>query len=112
MEGKVAPEITKIEAGKLRVLAVFLSEKNRQVLGGKVFEGQFEKGGQLEIRRGGQEEALGSGKIINLQKNKKDADRVGKGEECGILFEGSVKLEKGDILVLFKEERERGQLDV
>lgn len=44
---------------------------------------------------------MGSGKIINLQKNKKDANLAIRGEECGVLYEGDVKIEEGDILSIY-----------
>jgi len=108
MERELAPEIGRINLGKMRVLAKFLEEKNRQVIGGRVLEGQVEKGSQIEVIR--DDEIIGRGKLVNLQKNKKEADAVEKGQECGILYEGSGKIEKEDILVFFKEERKKGEL--
>ena len=46
----------------------------------------------------------------DLQRDKKDFDALKKGDECGILFEGNVKVEKGDILVAYTEERQKGEL--
>lgn len=108
MEAKVSPDIVRKDLGKMRILEVFLREKNRQVIGGRVFEGEIEKGVQAEIFRG--EELLGKGRIINVQRNKKDVDKVKKGEECGLLFEGEAKIEKEDILSAFREDREKGEL--
>jgi translation initiation factor IF-2 len=53
---------------------------------------------------------VGKGKMVNLQKNKKDADRVVKGEECGILYEGDVKIETGDTLVIYTQTQVKGEL--
>lgn len=108
MEAKVSPDIVRRDLGKVRILGVFLTEKNRQVIGGRVIEGEIEKGVQAEIFRG--EDLLGKGIIINVQRNKKDVERVKKGEECGMLFEGDVKMEKEDILTAFREDREKGEL--
>jgi len=96
------------ESGKLKVLAVFLTEKNRQIVGGKVTEGEMKKGAQLEVFRG--ETLLGRGKAINLQRNKKDIEQIRKGEECGILYEGDAKVEEGDILVAYAEGRRKEEL--
>ena len=68
----------------------------------------MKKGFKLEVMR--EDKKIGSGKIINLQRDKKDVERLTKGDECGILFEGNVKVEKGDILVAFAEERKKGEL--
>jgi len=108
MEKSVKPEKVRIDLGKVKVLAKFLAEKNRQIIGGKVTTGEVQKGSLIEIFRG--EEKVGQGRIINLQKNKKDADSAGKGEECGILFEGDVKIEEGDILAIYKEEVRKAEL--
>ena len=57
----------------MKVLVVFLTEKNRQIVGGKVTEGEVKKGIQIEVVRG--EELIGKGRLINLQKNKKDIEK-------------------------------------
>ncbi len=108
MERIMEPEAFRQDLGKLKVLAVFLTEKNRQIIGGKVTEGEIKKGVRTELFRG--EALLGLGKVINLQRNKKDIERIGKGEECGILYEGDAKAEEGDVLVVYTEERRRGEL--
>ncbi|MDI6603097.1 MAG: translation initiation factor IF-2 [Patescibacteria group bacterium] len=108
MEKIVTPTVVREELGKVKVLAIFLTEKNRQIVGGKVIEGEVRKGAQIKVFKG--EELVGQGKLINLQKNKKDIEKIGKGEECGILFEGDTRIEEGDILVVYTEERRRGEL--
>jgi len=108
MEKSVKPEEVRTDLGKVKVLAKFLAEKNRQIIGGKVTAGEVQKGALIEVFRG--EEKVGQGRIINLQKNKKDVDLIGKGEECGILFEGDVKIEEGDVLAIYKEETRKAEL--
>ena len=116
MEKRLEPEATRKDIGKLRTLMVFWGEKNRQIVGGKITEGEFKKGLKLDILRGdpssgsGQVKRVGSGRIVNLQRDKKDIEKLGKGDEAGILFEGNVKIEKGDILVAYIEERKKGEL--
>jgi len=109
MERIVEPELVRMELGKVKVLAIFLAEKNRQIIGGKVTEGEVRKGVQIEIFRGN-EELVGKGRLINLQRNKKDIDRVSKGEECGMLYEGNVRVEEGDTLVIYIEEKRKTEL--
>lgn len=108
MEKIVTPTVVREELGKVKVLAIFLTEKNRQIVGGRVIEGEVKRGAQIEVLRN--EEIVGQGKLINLQRNKKDIERIGKGEECGILYEGDVKIEVGDVLVIFTEERRKSEL--
>ncbi len=98
----------RIDLGKVKALMIFLTEKNRQIVGGKVIEGEVKKGVSIEVFRG--EELMGKGRLINLQKNKKDTEKASKGEECGILYEGDVKIEEGDILLIYTEERKREEI--
>jgi translation initiation factor IF-2 len=108
LEKTLEAETVRTEVGKLRTLLVFWGEKNRQIVGGKVTEGEFKKGLKLEILRADQK--IGSGRIINLQRDKKDVDLARKGDEAGILFEGNIKIEKGDIVVAYIETRQKGEL--
>jgi translation initiation factor IF-2 len=109
MEKVVEPETVREDLGKMKTLVLFFSEKNRQIIGGKVIEGGFKKGVSVEVFR--KEEKIGKGRLISLQKNKKDVEKVIKGEECGILYEGDVKVEIGDILLMFQESRTKGGLE-
>jgi translation initiation factor IF-2 len=95
----------RVDLGKVKALIIFLTDKNRQIVGGKVIEGEIKKGVSIEVFRGG--ELVGKGRLINLQKNKRDTERASKGEECGILYEGDVKIEEGDILLIYTEERKK-----
>ena len=108
LEKTLEPEVTREDVGKLRTLLVFWAEKNRQIIGGKITEGEFKKGLKIDIFR--EEKKIGSGKIVNLQRDKKDIDKLSKGDEAGILFEGNTKIEKGDILVAYVEGRKKGEL--
>jgi len=108
MEKIVLFQEVRIDLGKAKVLAKFLTDKNRQIIGGRVTEGEIKKGALIEVFRN--EEKIGQGRMVNLQKNKKDAALIQKGEECGILFEGEIKIEEGDILAFYIEERVKGQL--
>ncbi|NCO80165.1 translation initiation factor IF-2 [bacterium] len=108
MEKILEPEAVRVELGKVKISAIFLVEKNRQIIGGKVTEGEVKKGTQIEVLRN--EELVGKGKLINLQRDKKDVDKVMKGQDCGMLFEGDTKIEEGDILVIYIEERRKGEI--
>ena len=71
-------------------------------------EGKIKRSVSIEVFRS--EEKIGQGRLINLQRNKKDIDQCQKGEECGILFEGNIRIEEGDILKIYTEERRKGEL--
>ena len=108
MEKELRPERVRTDLGKVKALIIFLTEKNRQIVGGKVIEGEVKKGASIEIFR--EENLIGKGKLVNLQKNKKDVDRVPKGEECGLLYEGDTRIEEGDTLAIYQEERRKSEL--
>jgi len=108
LEKKLEAEVVRTDVGKLRTILVFWGEKNRQIVGGKITEGEFKKGLKLEVFR--EDKKIGSGRIINLQRDKKDIDLLKKGDEAGILFEGNVAIEKGDIIVAYIETRQKGEL--
>jgi len=116
MEKSLEPEVVRQDVGKVRTLVVFWGEKNRQIVGGKVSEGEIRKGLKIEVFRddpsagSGQVKKVGDGKIINLQRDKKDMEKLVKRDECGILFEGNVKIQEKDILVFYTEERKKGKL--
>lgn len=108
LEKQLEPEVVRAETGQVKILAVFRSDKSRQVLGGKVISGKVEKGDSVEVLRNN--EKVGKGRIISLQKQKKDVDEAIKGMECGILYEGNAKAEEGDFLAAYTEERQKGEL--
>ena len=108
LEKKIEPESIRTDLGKIKILEVFRQEKSRQIIGGKVTDGLIKKGGFAEITRN--KEKIGKGKIIGLQKQKKEIDEALKGSECGLLYEGTGKIEKGDILEIYTEERRKREL--
>lgn len=105
MEQGFKPEKVRRDLGKMKVLVVFMTEKNRQIVGGRVIEGELRRDLLLEIIR--QDEVIGRGRILNLQENKKDIEKAKKGQEVGILYEGEVKIQEGDTLVFYVEEQKR-----
>ncbi len=101
-EKKLEPEIVKTETGKIKILAVFRTQKNRQILGGKVIKGEVTKGSSGEIWR--EDKKIGEGKIINIKKEEKDMEKMAENEEMGMLIESKEKTEIGDIIIIYKEE--------
>lgn len=103
MERMRTPQIERKDWGKLKVLLSFWADKNRQIVGGKMIEGEVKRGVKIEVIRG--EDPLAQGRLVNLQKNKKDIVHAGKGDEVGILYEGSEKIQEGDYLVFYTQEK-------
>jgi len=84
------------KGGTLEVLAAFSGTASKQTIGGKVTEGRITLGSRVEIIR--EEDVLGKGKIKSLQQDKTDVKEVLAGNECGLVIETEVKIEKGDII--------------
>ena len=99
------PETKRIDLGKIKILAFFKKSKDGQVIGGKVLEGEIEKGARAEVFR--DEENIGKGFVKDLQQDKNEAQKVKKNKECGLLFGGGPKIEEGDILKIFREEKKK-----
>lgn len=102
------PEIVRTDSGRLTVLAIFKNGKRDMILGGRVSEGKMLRGSLIEVERDG--EIIGSGKMSNLQQNKQNADEVGQGNECGVVFEGGTKIAVGDTIIAYKEESRKRTL--
>ncbi len=102
------PEIIRTDYGELSVLAIFKTGKRDMIVGGRVSSGKMLRGSLIEIKRDG--EIIGQGKMMNLQQNKQNADEVNQGNECGIVFEGNVKIQVGDTLICYKEEEKKRAL--
>jgi len=112
----LAPRVVRTDLGRLKTLVVFRTEKRRQIVGARVLEGEIKKGVKIEVfrtplsPRQGEEEKVGEGKVINLQREKKDIEKGTKGDEVGILYEGNVKIQEGDILVAYEEKRQKVEI--
>jgi translation initiation factor IF-2 len=85
-------------AGRIKVLRLFSINKQAQLLGGKVKEGQITKNAKVKILR--RDEEIGTAVVRELQKIKEKVDSVNEGEEFGtMLTERTVDLAEGDMLV-------------
>ncbi len=109
LEKKVAHETIRKDLGKVKVLAIFKTDKNSQIIGGKVISGEITRGASADVLR--DEEKIGRGKIVKLQKEKKEVGEVGKGYECGMLYKGDIEVAEDDILEVFTEERYKPGLE-
>lgn len=108
MERKLVKEKERTDLGKMEVTVIFRTEKNRQIVGGLVIEGEVVKGSQMEIFRGG--EKIGQGRIIDVQANKKSFPSVKAGKECAILYQGDERIREGDEIVSYKEDYVKEEL--
>lgn len=108
MEKLLTPEYEKHDLGRLKVLALFRTEKNSQILGGKVLEGDIKQDSKIEVVR--DNEVIDHGKLVELKCGKEDVSNVEKDQECGIKYEGKPVIEEGDILQCYEEIKKEKSL--
>ncbi len=108
MSDLLPPEIIRTDHGNLSVLAIFKTGKRDMIVGGRVASGKMVRKSRIEVKRDG--EIVGDGLMTNLQKNKENADEVGQGNECGVVFEGPVKIAVGDTLVSYTVEEKKRRI--
>ncbi|MBT4941939.1 MAG: translation initiation factor IF-2 [Candidatus Magasanikbacteria bacterium] len=96
-------ELITTEKGKLEVKAIFRTVKNSMIVGGLVKDGKIVKDGLVRVKRAGDLEGLG--KMSKCQVGQQDEKSVPSGTECGVTFEGKTKIEIGDILEVYTEEK-------
>lgn len=82
--------------GAAKVLKVFSAQKDKQVLGGRVTTGTFEKSGIIRIVR--RDEEIGRGTVRELQQSKMEADSISEGSEFGAMIESKAEIAPGDTL--------------
>ena len=102
MKKIIKPVIERVDLGRLKILAVFRTEKNSQIIGGKVLDAPIESNSLVEVIR--EKEYVTSGKIARLQAGKQDVKSVDPDQECGVQFEGKPLVMEGDILNFYKEK--------
>ncbi|MFA7663093.1 MAG: GTP-binding protein, partial [Patescibacteria group bacterium] len=102
-------EIIRTELGRLKVIAVFRTEKGGMIVGGKVLDGIIKNNSLAEISRDGV--LFDQGKISQLRSGKIEISELGKDQECGVKYEGKPIIEVGDILNIYQEEEKQKTLD-
>ncbi|MEA3398814.1 MAG: hypothetical protein U9R06_03690, partial [Patescibacteria group bacterium] len=103
METAAEPTINRIDLGELKVLAIFKTSKNNQIIGGKIIKGRAESDSLIEVMRN--KELIGAGRLSKLQSAKEDVSVCDNGQECGIEYAGAPIIKIGDILNFYKEEK-------
>jgi len=87
--------VTAVKASA-RVLKIFTTEKDRQVIGGKVLDGTIETGDEFNILRRGA--LIGKGKVRELQRFKEKASSIQKDSEFGAFVSTSIGIMPNDQL--------------
>jgi translation initiation factor IF-2 len=94
------PKIETVETtGRAKIIRAFSRTKERQILGGRVTEGQINLNSTVKIMR--REFEIGRGKIVNLEKNKVKTSAVEEGSEFGTMIESKMEAAPGDVIESF-----------
>ncbi len=101
--GLVEQKTQRTDLGRMKVLAVFRTEKSSQIAGGRVIDGKIETDSLIEVLR--DKEIISEGKLAQLQIAKQNVKTVEANQECGINFEGKPVIQAGDILQFYKMEK-------
>ncbi len=103
LNGMLEPEIIHVDLGQFKVKKVFWTGKNEMVLGGVIQKGRLISKCSVKVFRDNEE--IGSGVINGLKLVNEDVLELENGTECGIRYEGKVKIKEGDIFEAWTEEK-------
>lgn len=82
--------------GVAKILRTFSKTKDKQVIGGRMEEGEIKMGNTIKIERRGS--IVGEGKIKEMQSQKIKTNVVREGDEFGMMLESKIDLVPGDLL--------------
>ena len=105
LTGMLEPDVQQVTLGRAEVRAVFMTQRKLMIVGCKVISGKVENKTRLRVFR--DDKQIGEGVLGSLKKNTDQVHDMQEGSECGIRFEGDVKLQEKDILESWKEERRK-----
>lgn len=106
----VAPEIVKTTIGQLETLALFKATGNEQVVGAQVKKGKVLGKCKVRVFRG--ETIIGEGELTELRSGKQIVTECRQSEQCGMKIISRAKIEVGDILEAFTEEKKLKKVEV
>lgn len=109
MEKMMQPTIEREDLGKVKVLAIFRTEKDNQIIGGKVIEGKAEKESKVEVIR--DKEVIVRGRVTKVKRGKEDVNHVETNQECGVEYHGKGEVQEGDILQFYREKEVTHKLE-
>jgi translation initiation factor IF-2 len=107
VDGLIEAKMVRVDLGRMKVLAIFRTEKSSQIVGGRIIDGRTEANALIEVMRNKQ--IIAEGKLAKLQIAKQDVGVVDVNQECGISFEGKPVIQVDDILQFYKMEKEKKQ---
>lgn len=109
IEDRLPVDIVQEDIGRLKVLKVFFSTQKKKIVGGEVTEGKIEPEAKLVVLRGSGDarEEVGSGDILELQRERQAVKTAERGDQVGVTIEGKGKIKEGDVLRIYTETKVR-----
>ena len=101
VEELLPPEIKRTDLGKIKILKIFKRDGARQIVGARVETGAAKKGMRIDLYR--VKERIGTGVILQLQREKTPVEEVQAGTESGLMIELKTPIEIGDTGDIFEE---------
>lgn len=87
--------------GVATIIKIFSRDKDKQVVGGAVKEGQLINGRTVRLVRRGS--MIGQGKIIELQQQKLATKEISAGNQFGMMIESKMTIAPGDTLEVIEK---------
>ncbi|MFH1583370.1 MAG: translation initiation factor IF-2 [Candidatus Falkowbacteria bacterium] len=103
VDSLIESKMERVDLGRMKILAIFRTEKSSQIVGGRVMDGKVEANSLIEVMR--DKKIMAEGKLAKLQIAKQDVSIVDVNQECGINFEGKPVIQVDDILQFYKMEK-------
>ncbi|PIR74776.1 MAG: translation initiation factor IF-2 [Candidatus Magasanikbacteria bacterium CG10_big_fil_rev_8_21_14_0_10_47_10] len=112
IEERLPTELVREDLGILKVMKVFFSTQKRKIVGGEVTEGTIVPGAKVIVMRqpvggSGDRTEIGSGEIVEMEREKKKLQRAEHGDQIGLTVDGKGKIKEGDVLKIYREEKVR-----
>lgn len=89
-------EMIEAVTGSAKIIRIFSKNKDKQVIGGRLEEGEMSSGGVVKIYR--RESYIGDGKIKELQVQKVKTSVIKEKQEFGMMLESKIEISEGDII--------------
>lgn len=113
IEERLPVDIIQEDIGRLKVLKVFFSTPKKKIVGGEVAEGKIVPEAKVVVLRGSgdEREEVGSGDIIELQRERQALQVAETGDQIGLTIEGKGKIKEGDVLRIYTEKKVRREVE-
>lgn len=102
LKNLLPPETIRTELGKIKILAIFRTEKDGMILGGKIVEGKARPNTKVKVIRNNESIAIGN--LFELRSGKQIVTEAVKDEDCGLSYKGSPVVKVDDLMEVYEEK--------